>query len=138
MAGFGRLVVLRSRGMSLLNQERAPLVPKSSGPGATSAESPYNALALFRVFIFPALGSLLYGYDIGATSSVLSQMQDAAYSGIQGSDLIIESTLLQGSIISATTIGALIGSTVCFKIADDIGRRKTLLFSAIVYVMDED
>jgi hypothetical protein len=32
-------------------------------------------LGLLRVFLFPALGGLLFGYDIGATSFVLTQLQ---------------------------------------------------------------
>lgn len=30
---------------------------------------------LLQVFLFPALGGLLFGYDIGATSFVLTQLQ---------------------------------------------------------------
>lgn len=32
-------------------------------------------LGLLQVFLFPALGGLLFGYDIGATSFVLTQLQ---------------------------------------------------------------
>ena len=32
----------------------------------------YDRLAVARIFFFPALGGLLFGYDIGATSYVLN------------------------------------------------------------------
>ena len=38
----------------------------------------YSRSAVAQVFGFPALGGLLFGYDIGATSFVLTQLESEA------------------------------------------------------------
>ena len=35
-----------------------------------------NKFNVFLVFLFPALGGLLFGYDIGATSFIVQQISD--------------------------------------------------------------
>jgi hypothetical protein len=37
----------------------------------TTNNSSYNRTAAFFVFLFPALGGLLFGYNIGATSTAI-------------------------------------------------------------------
>jgi len=39
-----------------------------------AAEKEWDNWRVFRVFFFPALGGLLFGYDIGATSYVSGQL----------------------------------------------------------------
>ncbi|KAH8099084.1 hypothetical protein JL720_2063 [Aureococcus anophagefferens] len=72
----------------------------------------YDRLAVARIFFFPALGGLLFGYDIGATSYVLTQLQSAKFSGVSWYDLVARSSALQGLV------------------ADDLGRRRELLLGA--------
>jgi hypothetical protein len=45
---------------------------------------------VFQMFIFPALGGLLFGYDIGATSYVITQLQDPVFSGTKWHDVIAD------------------------------------------------
>lgn len=102
------------------------------GPVPQSAYDPYRA---FQIFLFPATGGLLFGYDIGATSVVLTQLQDAELSGTTWYGTVADSALLQGFITSSGVIGALIGSIIIFAIADDIGRKNTMLIAAIFYLV---
>jgi MFS family permease len=92
--------------------------------------SPFSA---FLIFFFPALGGLLFGYDIGATSAVLIQLKSSTYSGVLWSHDVAESSFLQGAITSMVTLGALIGSMICFQVADNLGRKRTLLLASSLY-----
>ncbi|URD80399.1 Sugar transporter [Musa troglodytarum] len=60
---------------SEIENPRQPLIN-----GVTSSES-YSATAAILPFLFPALGGLLYGYDIGATSGAKISLQSSSLSG---------------------------------------------------------
>ena len=93
----------------------------------------YNLMAASQVFFFPALGGLLFGYDIGATSAVVSQLE-SIYSGVKWSSAVVNSSSLQGIITAMSTLGALIGSIACFRLADLLGRKKSLLIASFLYL----
>ncbi|KAH8071158.1 hypothetical protein JL721_4590 [Aureococcus anophagefferens] len=95
----------------------------------------YDRLAVARIFFFPALGGLLFGYDIGATSYVLTQLQSAKFSGVSWYDLVARSSALQGLVTSGGVGGAFVGASVVFKVADDLGRRRELLLGAALDVL---
>ena len=88
-----------------------------------TAQADYSRGAVFRVFLFPALGGLLFGYDIGATSFVLTQLESSEYSGVHFSDAVEDSSYLQGAITSSGVGGALLGSILVFRVAEMLGRR---------------
>ena len=94
----------------------------------------YDAFHTFLIFIFPALGGLLFGYDIGSTSVVLTQLEDEDTSGTKWYDTVADSPILQGLITSTGVIGAMVGSIIIFTIADDLGRKRTLLCSGVLYL----
>ena len=83
------------------------------------------------IFFFPALGGLLFGYDIGATSAVLTQLQSSKYSGVSWYSVVDDSATLQGFIASMGMAGAVIGSVITFQVADILGRRRELLMVRI-------
>lgn len=83
-------------------------------------------------FLFPALGGLLYGYEIGATSCATISLQSPSLSGISWYNL---SSLDVGLITSGSLYGALVGSAVAFSIADVIGRRKELILAALFFLV---
>ncbi|TXG48704.1 hypothetical protein EZV62_024579 [Acer yangbiense] len=83
-------------------------------------------------FLFPALGGLLYGYDIGATSCATISIESATLSGITWYDL---SSLEIGLVTSGSLYGALIGSILAFNIADFLGRRRELILAALLYLV---
>ncbi|XVF56529.1 hypothetical protein PTKIN_Ptkin06aG0128400 [Pterospermum kingtungense] len=99
--------------------------------GIHSSET-YSASAAIFPFLFPALGGLLYGYDIGATSCATISIESASLSGISWYDL---SSVEIGLITSGSLYGALIGSVLAFNIADFLGRRRELITAAIMYLV---
>lgn len=117
-------------------------VGKSSGGEIAGAEEPllnglhgsenYSVLAAILPFLFPALGGLLYGYDIGATSCATISIESATLSGISWYDL---SSVEIGLITSGSLYGALIGSVLAFNVADFLGRRRELIAAALLYLV---
>jgi hypothetical protein len=93
----------------------------------------YSRLAAFQIFFFPACGGLLFGYDIGATSAVIPQLCDADYSGVKWHQMVDDSAFLQGAITSSELIGAMLGCIICFKVADDMGRRRGLMLASVLF-----
>ena len=90
---------------------------------------------LLAAFLFPALGGLLFGYDIGATSFVLVQLQDPAASGVPWSPAVAASPLLQGAITSSSVGGAFCAALVVFSVADVLGRRREMLIAGALYIL---
>ncbi|KAK4351078.1 hypothetical protein RND71_030391 [Anisodus tanguticus] len=111
---------------SEIDNVREPLLE-----GAHHAEN-YSIRSAIFPFLFPAFGGLLYGYDIGATSSATISIESATFSGISWYDL---SSVQTGLITSGSLYGALIGSAVAFRIADWLGRRRELIVSALFYFL---
>ena len=95
----------------------------------------YDHNSVFKAFFFPAIGGLLYGFDIGATSSVLDLMIDPDASNVEWSSLLADSSTLQGLFISISTLGAMFGSGICFKYAEEYGRKWSLLTGALLYTI---
>ncbi|KAF6137845.1 hypothetical protein GIB67_040553 [Kingdonia uniflora] len=83
-------------------------------------------------FIFPALGGLLFGYDIGATSGATIALQSAELSGTTWFNL---SSIQLGLVVSGSLYGALIGSILVYPIADFLGRRRELISAAVLYLL---
>ena len=96
-------------------------------------QSKYDPYRAFQIFLWPAMGGLLFGYDIGATSVILTQIQDADLSGTTWYENVADNTFLQGFITSSGVIGAMLGSLIIFAIADDIGRKYTMLIAGVLY-----
>lgn len=114
--------------------EASPLIGRVRHYSRESDVGKYSRVSAFLIFFFPALGGLLFGFDIGATSAVVSQLKSAAYSGVIWHKEVLQSSLLQGVITSMATLGALIGSMTCFQIADSLGRRRSLLLASSLYL----
>ncbi|CAM6093432.1 unnamed protein product [Calypogeia fissa] len=110
-------------------KEREPLLSKRGG--SDSGDS-YTWSAILLPFLFPALGGLLFGYDIGATSGATVSLADPELSGTSWYDL---SPLENGLVVSGSLYGALPGSIVAFNVADSLGRRRQLLVASFIYAL---
>ena len=104
-------------------------------PILDSFENKYSRPAAFCVFFFPALGGLLFGFDIGATSSVVAQLKSSTNSGVKWHQEVEDSSFLQGFIAAIGLVGAMVGSIVCFQIADQLGRRLTLRIASVLFAV---
>ncbi|KAL0304549.1 UNVERIFIED_CONTAM: D-xylose-proton symporter-like 2 [Sesamum radiatum] len=92
----------------------------------------FSVVSAILPFLFPAFGGLLYGYDIGATSSATISIKSATLSGISWYNL---SSVEVGLITSGSLYGALIGSILAFNVADFLGRRRELILSSSMYLI---
>ncbi|KAG2398128.1 hypothetical protein LR48_Vigan08g198500 [Vigna angularis] len=97
--------------------------------GVHDSES-YSVSAAILPFLFPALGGLLFGYDIGATSSATMSIESSTLSGISWYNL---SSVEIGLLTSGSLYGALIGSVLAFNVADFLGRKRELILAALLY-----
>ncbi|KAK7264016.1 hypothetical protein RJT34_31618 [Clitoria ternatea] len=107
-----------------IRSEREPLLN-----GVHHSES-YSVSAAILPFIFPALGGLLFGYDIGATSCAAISIESPTLSGISWYNL---SSIEIGLLTSGSLYGALVGSVLAFNVADFLGRRRELVAAALLY-----
>uniref|UniRef100_A0A453MAK8 Major facilitator superfamily (MFS) profile domain-containing protein n=1 Tax=Aegilops tauschii subsp. strangulata TaxID=200361 RepID=A0A453MAK8_AEGTS len=101
-----------------------------AGDGA-AAGADYSLAAVILPFVFPALGGLLFGYDIGATSGATISVHSAELSGTTWFNL---SSLQLGLVASGSLYGALGGSILAYRIADFLGRRIELMTAAALYI----
>ncbi|KAI4295298.1 hypothetical protein L6164_035359 [Bauhinia variegata] len=107
---------------------REPLLNGGRGPSSEN----YSISAAILPFLFPALGGLLYGYDIGSTSCATISIESATLSGTSWYDL---SSVEIGLVTSGSLYGALIGSVLAFNVADFLGRRRELIAAALLYLV---
>ncbi|KAG7354890.1 D-xylose-proton symporter [Nitzschia inconspicua] len=98
-----------------------------------SPSCPYYRHAVALLFTVPAMGGLLFGYDIGATSFAIVQlMRDPAASG--ASFTLANAPIWTGMVVSAPSVGALIGTAIVFVVAESMGRRLELRVGGILYI----
>jgi sugar porter (SP) family MFS transporter len=74
-----------------------------------------------------SLGGFLFGYDTGVINGALAFMSK--------SDQLNLTPASQGIVSSSLVIGACLGALGCGRVADKIGRRKTLRIIAIVFTL---
>ncbi|KAE8039113.1 hypothetical protein FH972_011555 [Carpinus fangiana] len=90
----------------------------------------------FHVFLImgfcPALGGLLFGSDIGATSGATLSLQSPELSGTTWFNI---SAIQLGLVVSGSLYGALFGSILVYPIADFLGRRRELIIAAVLYAL---
>ncbi|HKI88085.1 MAG TPA: D-xylose transporter XylE [Draconibacterium sp.] len=88
-----------------------------------------NRLYVIAITVVATLGGLLFGYDTavisGAEKSIQSFLIDS-----QGL-----STLIHGLTISSALIGCIIGGLLSGILASKFGRKKTLLFAAVLFLL---
>ena len=91
-----------------------------------AAVSPHvNQAFIRRVSFIAGLGGILYGFDMGVIAAALIYVRDSFHL----------STMMQEVLVIAVLIGVMIGALVGGTIADRIGRRKTLVWGAILFIV---
>ncbi|HEX6922829.1 MAG TPA: sugar porter family MFS transporter, partial [Bacillales bacterium] len=77
------------------------------------------------IYFFGALGGMLYGYDTGVISGALLFIKQ---------DIPLDH-FMQGLVVSALLIGAIIGAGLSGPVSDRWGRRRVVLFIAFIYII---
>jgi sugar porter (SP) family MFS transporter len=96
----------------------------SAGPPATGRGSTRRHVV--GAAAITALGGLLFGYDTGVVSGALLFLKNQ-FGGL--------SSFQQELVTSLLLIGAMIGALGAGRVADRIGRRPTILITALVFVV---
>jgi MFS transporter, SP family, sugar:H+ symporter len=77
------------------------------------------------IYVFGALGGLLFGYDTGVISGAILFIPN---------DFKL-SSFLQGAIVAGLLLGAMIGSASAGRLSDRLGRRLLIIVAAIVFTV---
>lgn len=83
---------------------------------------------LYFTSIFVSLGVFLFGYDQGVMSGIITSPYFLKY-------FDHPSRFQLGSMVAILEVGAFISSLLVGKLGDIIGRRKTILFGAVIFVV---
>lgn len=107
----------------------------ASGEGNSSSTTVVGEVldvgATALAFFVPALGGLLFGFDIGVSSGALVSLQGAATSGTEWGPQL--SPLLSGIVVSASLAGAVVASAAALAYGDTWGRRLELRAASSAY-----
>jgi len=102
----------------------------------------YYRSSIVWLFLVPALGGFLFGYDIGATSFVVVQLASFSINGSQSSVSLMDSPLKTGWIVSSPSAGALLGTAILMYLdggttsrLKPIGRKTELRYAGLLYFM---
>lgn len=81
----------------------------------------------FLVSVFASLGSLLYGYDLGVIAGAVAS--DNFVSTFSPTKAEV------GAVVSVFTGGAFFGAFFAGPAGDSLGRKKTILLGALVFIL---
>lgn len=79
------------------------------------------------IYFFGAFGGILFGYDIGVMTGALPFLESDWH--------LQHSAATLGWITSAVMFGAIFGGALAGQLADRLGRRKSILIAALIFVV---
>lgn len=81
----------------------------------------------FLISVFASLGSALYGYDLGVIAGAVNS---------KNFKLVFSPTANEtGAVVSVFTGGAFFGAAFAGPLGDLLGRKKTILIGALVFIL---
>src|SRR5690349_16936153 len=93
---------------------------------ATTTETQSSGRFLTKLTVIATLGGLLFGYDTGVISGALLYMKDDLDLSAFGEATVVSSLLFPGA-----ALGALFGG----RVADRIGRKRSLMVCAGLFLV---
>ena len=95
-------------------------------PDASSAAKPrVDHGFLARISFIAALGGVLYGYDMGIIAAAVIFVRHT----------FALSTVMEELVVSIVLVGAMAGAMVGGAVADRIGRRATLVWAGVIFIV---
>ncbi|CAN9446296.1 unnamed protein product [Alternaria alternata] len=115
-----------SKAEKILAKIMAPNDGPSRYPRVTRQEA--DQCNSYFTSVFVSLGVFLFGYDQGVMSGIIT--------GIYFKDYFNQPSAVElGSMVAILEVGAFISSLVVGRIGDVIGRRKTILYGSLIFVV---
>src|SRR5215475_9162501 len=84
-----------------------------------------NGALIARICSIAALGGVLYGYDMGIIAAAILFVKHS----------FSVSTQVEQLIVSVVLVGAMAGALIGGVVADRIGRRATLVWASIIFIV---
>lgn len=78
------------------------------------------------IYFFGSFGGILFGYDIGVMTGALPFLKIDWASAMSNATLV-------GWVTSGVTFGAIFGGALAGQLADRLGRRRMILYSAVIF-----
>lgn len=78
------------------------------------------------IYFFGSFGGILFGYDIGVMTGALPFLKIDWASAMSNASLV-------GWVTSGVTFGAIFGGAIAGQLADRLGRRRMILYSAVIF-----
>lgn len=94
-----------------------------SGQPEPPAGTTYRPALLYLTVGIAALGGLLFGYDTGVISGALLYLHES----------FRLTPLTEEIAVSAVLIGAILGAIIASRLSNALGRRRTLLITALIF-----
>lgn len=98
---------------------------QSASRSAPSQRKPQGRASLYLTVGTAALGGLLFGYDTGVISGALLYLRESFH---------LTSTT-QEIAVSAVLVGAILGALLAPHLSDALGRRITLIITALIFTL---
>ncbi|MFC1570882.1 sugar porter family MFS transporter [Candidatus Omnitrophota bacterium] len=90
-----------------------------------TAENKQKNTFVYLIAGVAALGGILFGFDTGVISGAILFIKEAWSLAARGQEFIV----------SAVLVGAVIGAGLSGKIADRLGRRTTIIITAVIFIL---
>lgn len=108
--------------------QKALALVMAPGDGPSRMHGLHGQKLIYFLSVFVSLGVFLFGYDQGVMSGIITGPYFRDYFNQPGSAEI-------GTMVAILEIGAFIASLSVGRIGDVLGRRKTIFYGAVVFVL---
>lgn len=90
-----------------------------------------SKIYLFSIVLVAVLGGLLFGYD----TAVISGAEKGLQAFFLGADDFVYTDVIHGITSSSALLGCILGSAVSGLIASQLGRKPTLIFAGVLFLL---